>query len=344
MASGAGCGFARSAQRVEEVTDSSLPLGVVVLPLSVHAKSHVSATVWGILLLCGAALVSLPVLIAVVNGASNAGCAAPCIIIVGLVGVFLIVVGAQQRRGTKGTLGQRKCDRSHISDHLHKLHWPRARSGARPAQVEHINAVVEQGVRVVVDTEVASWVRGAKIQHGLIEPTPVVAADPAGTWWLVVSTILLLVISLALVPGVFFLASMAGGTMAGIVAGGILLILVVGSAIRQYAPLQRKCAGIPVLGLIIRKKVGRGGLVVGPGWARAGRIVWHTKRDLLLIRRCSGLKARTGIQLMFAGRPGRLCFMLAGTEDPMLEMVWQAWMHPEPRPELASSELAGATR
>jgi hypothetical protein len=194
--------------------------------------------------------------------------------------------------------------------------------------------VVEQGVRAVVDTEVASWVRGAKIRHGLIEPTPVVAADPAATWWVVVSVILLLVISLVLVPGVIFMASMAAGPIAGIV----------GSAIRQHAPLQRMCAGIPVLGMLVRKKVGRGGLVVGPGWVRAGRIVWHTKRDLLLIRRCTGLKARAGIQLMFAGRPGRLCFMLAGTEDPMLEMVWQAWMHPEPRPELASSELASATR
>lgn len=326
------------------MTDSSLPLGVVVLPLSVHAKSHVSATVWGILLLCGATFVGVPVLIAVVTGASEAGCAAPCVIIVGLLGVFLLIAGEQQRRGTKGTIGQLKGDRTHISAHLNKLHWPRARSGARPAQVEHINAVVEQGVRAVVDTEVASWVRGAKIRHGLIEPTPVVAADPAATWWVVVSVILLLVISLVLVPGVIFMASMAAGPIAGIVAGVIVLILVVGSAIRQHAPLQRKCAGIPVLGMLVRKKVGRGGLVVGPGWVRAGRIVWHSKRDLLLIRRCTGLKARTGIQLMFAGRPGRLCFMLAGTEDPMLEMVWQAWMHPEPRPELASSELASATR
>jgi hypothetical protein len=223
------------------------------------------------------------------------------------------------------------------------IRWPLG-GGGGPQGTFCVEAVSGAGIHAVIDSELAAWAAEVPLPQGLLEPVPVSAAPGArGGGGVFVTGCVSVALIVVLTPGPILLVGMRFGVTAAILAGLAMVLLLVVNLTRQHAGLQRRFAGTPVIGRILRSRVGRRGLVIGPGWARSGSRFWHVGQDLLLIRQVRGRKPKTAVQLMLTGAAGRVCLTLAGLKDPMLEAIWAGWMTPEPRPDLAETELASAT-
>ena len=328
----------------DEMSKHSAPQGVAILDLSIHSNQAHSNMRSGLALVVIGLVLLVPTVIGIIFLESELIiCSAPCSLVFLLTGIAMCLVAWPAIRSAKGTVRNAETY-SHIAQPLADLQWPVERSGAKPRKTAEIAAVAEQGIRVVADSRLESWLITQEIRAALLEPVAITASRPVSTGNVVLATILQACLCIILVPAVFVLGGLTVNELFGAFLALTVIVLLFWRTLSQLLIVQRMIGPIPGLGRLVRPKIGRGGLVVGPGWARSGKVVWHARRDLMLIRRVQGLRTGAGIQLMLAGSPGCMCFTLAGTKDPMLDVVWQAWMHPEPRPELAMSDLSMSTR
>ncbi len=319
-----------------------LPPGVAVLDMSVYSnQAHLNLRTGAVLLVLGMVLMGILIYGLVFD--PNLFVCTPCTVVAILIGSVMYLTARPAIKASQGTVQQIDTD-TYLARHLQDLQWPRGRFGSKPQRVTEMTAISELGIRLIADTRLEPWLRTQEVHDALIEPTPVTASSPVSAGNLAVATMLQGCLCILLVPAVMMLSTIAVGWPFGVVISLAVVIVMFWRTITRLPLIQRTLGPIPVVGRLVRPKIGRSGLVVGPGWARVGKIVWHAKRDLLLIRRVDGLKPESAVQLMFAGSPGRLCFMIGGTDDPMLAAIWRAWMHPEPRPELAMSDLSMSTR
>ena len=152
---------------------------------------------------------------------------------------------------------------------------------------------------------------------------------------------------LAAAPVVLLVVAIITATMWGnfgpwiaLPTAAVLLVWMFGAAMASHPTCQRGLASVPMLGRISRGEFGRKRCLVGPGWVRRGRQVWKVGEDLMIVRRRARVRECDVLEVMMAGRAGRRRWTVAGTSDPMLHRLWECWMHPDPRPEFASSDLS----
>ncbi len=324
------------------MSGAGVPRGVIATQMAEGSpsaarllKQGVGLVVWGGL--------SLGLLALFLNGFIVACAAIPCAM-VGVWGIIMCCVAAVRSQRASMTIAGQSLRQHHIRSRLAELRWPGLRLRGRPQAVEPVREVAEQGIRAIVDAELTPWVSGWEIPGGLMEPMAILRSrEPRGGLGYAASGCMLILVMLVTLPtmiGVF--GYFIGPRLGTGLAFGLVLLSVLGFA-AQHAGLQRRLVDIPVVNMLVRCKVGRRGLVVGPGWARSGERVWHVGRDLLLIRSVRRQDAHVSVEVMLAGAAGRQRLALSGVGDPSLDLLWMGWMCPEVRPDLARSALTTAT-
>jgi len=323
---------------------------ILAAPLETDRPFAVRNLVSGGVLLALGFVFALVIVVTVVSNRSGnvrdqIGLALVCpsqIILISLVPVVLGAIGARRRSWSihpKTTLPS-------AMEPLRKIRWPARRrvlAGAPGA----VRTRSDNGCRAVVDLQLADWAAAAPRPSGLVEPVALRAARPVGGCR--TSFNLIAIILLALIVGPILLSIFSRGfnSALGIAVTLIFLVfllLVLGRSIAQLPSMQRRLADVPLVSHWARSGLRGLGAVAGPGWVRCGDGLWQADRDLLLIRRRGRHSPETSLEVMLAGAPGRLRFVVAGVDDPMLARLWSAWMCPEVRPDLAASELAEAAR
>jgi hypothetical protein len=252
--------------------------------------------------------------------------------------------------GLTGVLGRRctvhpRTELPDLMQPLHAIRWPIRRLARAPVARAEVETLWRAGVRAVVDLELAEWARSAEVPAGLIEPVALNAARPIGGCRTSLDLTLLILVCLIVAPGLLLGISTGLGNATAITAVVLLLLgilLLIARSIIRLPSMQRRMVDVPVLGTWARGGIRRLGAVAGPGWVRLGTRVWQAERDILLIRRRGCHAVGTSLEVMLIGHPGRLRFVIAGTGDPMLQRLWSAWMCPEVRPDLATTELSAA--
>lgn len=256
------------------------------------------------------------------------------ILLLSLVPIILGCVGTRRRRRT---IHPRTLLPSHM-ECLRRIRWPIRRLVISADVPTPAQELASDGIRIVVDVSLLTWVQTRDVPQGLLEPMSLQAARPVGGCRTAFNIFMLSICFLFLVPSLFFLFS-------GVLQPGIwpvvtlsMLVLFFVALVRtiiQLPSLQRCLVDVPIL-----SGWARGGwrpiyAVAGPGWVRHGSYIWQADRDILLIRRRGSHAPGTSLEVMLVGQAGRLRFVLAGCDDSMLERLWSAWMCPEVRPELA---------
>ena len=259
------------------------------------------------------------------------------IVLLSLVPLIMGAVGIRRRRLT---VHPRTLLPPHL-ECLRHIRWPIRRIVLSNTMADTVLELAASGTRVVADGVLARWTQVQEVPQGLLEPMPLQAARPISGLRTTVNLAVLFLAFLLLIPSVFVLLSRGMQPGFGLVVAislvGLFLIALVKTII-QLPSLQRQLVDVPILGGWARGGWRQLGAVAGPGWVRVGKHVWQAERDILLIRRRGRDSPSTSLEVMLAGEPGTLRFVVAGCDDPMLGRLWSAWLSPEVRPELAFHE------
>lgn len=333
------------------MSDERLPAGVLAAPLECDRPHAVGAFIGGCMLLSlGMAIAT----VGIVNFQPNASSFPNESLVAGLICPFVLVAlsliwvipgatGIVRRKQTLHPKTQVPPEMQPLRD----IRWPIGRAAMFPDWDTAVTALARSGYRVVLPPELAGWAAATSIPAGLLEPTSLLSARPE-TGCRTATSLALLVLLLFLLGPCILMPVWRGANSTSIVAVLILLIagvLVAGIRIILKLPsMQRHLIGVPILGRWARGGLRQLGAVAGPGWVRLGDRVWQAERDLLLIRLRGRHSPETSLEVMVAGKPGRLRFVVAGVGDPMLRALWSAWMCPDVRPDLAMTDLAAAAR
>ena len=222
---------------------------------------------------------------------------------------------------------------------LTAIHWPAGKRG-KSRGASNIQMLAETSLRCVIDAELARWAAEMRLPQGLIEPREFIPGRAQGSIRTVFRCLLAAPVVLLVVA--IITATMWGnfGPWIALPTAAVLLVWMFGAAMASHPTCQRGLASVPMLGRISRGEFGRKRCLVGPGWVRRGRQVWKVGEDLMIVRRRARVRECDVLEVMMAGRAGRRRWTVAGTSDPMLHRLWECWMHPDPRPEFASSDLS----
>ncbi len=163
--------------------------------------------------------------------------------------------------------------------------------------------------RAVVDTCLEPAVRGLDRPTHLLEPEPIVSSLPmsfAGMLFIVI------------VYGFFAVSHLVRGQ---VMQGMIFLVL----PLLMLAQIPHVRERIPVL----RNEEAP---ISGAGYVEHRRRRWTADDSTLLV---SGRKPSGPLHVRLAGPAGWLSFSFMSPSDPDFVRLWQRWMHPRPRLELA---------
>jgi len=318
------------------------PDGVLVAPLQPGRPGGRRLAMGGSIILAIAAGWSLLIYLAAVSeggrGPVRLSSMLSCSGFIMATALVVLLVGVFRRRAERRVFHPTRSNPAEAAS-LRSLHWPAGKRGGPQASFE-VRELAGQGLRCVLDADLVGWVAEIPLPEGLIEPQEFMPGRPEGS--IRTAFFVLLTIPVALVCSVILTVA-AWGNVAPWVAltlGALLLALMVGTTLTSHPKLQRRLASVPILGRLTRGEFGKKRCLVGPGWIRRGSQIWKAGEDVLIIRRRAWVSQHDVLEVMIAGGAGRVRWTVAGTPDPMLQRLWMCWMHPDPRPEFASSDLS----
>jgi hypothetical protein len=336
---------------VRDMSGRQLPKGVMAAPLE-HDRPHaVSGLIsGGVLFSLGVAISGLLIAYALMQSpnvpaewfAGQLVCPS-LLMVLSLIWIIPGGIGAIRRKQTLHP----KTRVPREMQPLRGIRWPIRRFGVFQGWETAVTPVVRSGYRAVLPLELSEWAAITVIPAGLLEPATLQSARPETGCRTSVNLVGLVVVVLILGPLAVFSARAGVNSVAAVGVLFILLACVIVAIIRaviQLPSMQRRLVGVPLLGRWARGGIRQLGAVAGPGWIRLGDRVWEAERDLLLIRLRGRHTLETSLEVMLAGKPGRLRFIVAGASDPMMLRLWSAWMCPDVRPDLAMTELAAAAK
>ncbi len=186
--------------------------------------------------------------------------------------------------------------------------------------------------RTVADSSFKDKLSKVIIPDGLVEPEKITASRPGSLFGCILGTAIALLVIWGLIStGV---TSLLKWSVIALLCWNILRLILGLPSIHRSRKLpfvlraigRRRLLGIPI--------------VVGPGWVKRGKNVWHANRDMLLIRRTGFRPASSEIDCMLAGpnRRSRLSFSGIGDED--FQLLFRFWNVDEVRLEFIDSELS----
>ncbi len=186
--------------------------------------------------------------------------------------------------------------------------------------------------RTVADSSFKDKLSKVIIPDGLVEPEKITASRPGSLFGCILGT----AIALLVIWGLF------SATVPSLLTWSVIALLCwnVFRLILGLPSIHRSRKLPFVLRAIGRRRLLGIPIVVGPGWVKRGKNVWHANRDMLLIRRTGFRPASSEIDCMLAGpeRRSRLSFSGIGDED--FQLLFKFWNVDEVRLEFIDSELS----
>ena len=186
--------------------------------------------------------------------------------------------------------------------------------------------------RTVADSSFKDKLSKVIIPDGLVEPEKITASRPGSLFGCILGTAIALLVIWGLITA--RIPSLLKWSVIVLLCWNILRLIL-------GLPSIHRSRKLPFfLRVIGRRRLLSIPIVVGPGWVKRGKNVWHANRDMLLIRRTGFRLASSEIDCMLAGpkRRSRLSFSGIGDED--FQLLFRFWNVDEVRLEFIDSELS----
>ncbi len=210
-----------------------------------------------------------------------------------------------------------------------KLRWLLRKNGSGLRQWKRIKLGLP---RTVADSSFKDNLSKAIIPDGLVEPEKITASRPGSLFGCILGTAIALLVIWGLIS--VRVPSLLKWFVIAMLFWNIFRLILGLPSIHRSRKLpfflraigRRRLLGVPI--------------VVGPGWVKRGKNVWHANRDMLLIRRTGFRPASSEIDCMLAGPKRRSRLTFSGTGDEDFQLLFKFWNVDEVRLEFIDSELS----
>ena len=214
-----------------------------------------------------------------------------------------------------------------------KLRWLLKRSGRG---VKRWNRVALELPRTIADSSLEEQLSKVIIPDGLVEPEQIITSKPGSLLGCIfgVGFSMFIIWAMILSAGRAFPAMFVYWIVIGVLLWNIARLIL-------GLPVVHRSRKLPAfLRVIGRQRMLSRPIVVGPGWVKLGRTVWHADRDMFLIRRTGFRLATSEIDCMFAGPEKRRRMTFSGITDEDFQLLYGFWNVNEVRLEFVDSNIA----